>query len=87
MEAYWKRLFSIGDKDGDGYLNRAELKYLLTSSGFRLNFSSVEEVLETCDSDGDGMIDFDEFVHMMMFYSEVVQRHSGGGGASQDLRR
>jgi len=74
MEAYWTRLFASGDIDGDGELNREELHQLLTlNSDFHLNAESIEELLETCDADGSGTIDFGEFCEMMTLYGESVK--------------
>ena len=45
LKAYMARLFKIGDKDGNGTLDKAELKTLLGMSGFKFSVASVEEAL------------------------------------------
>ena len=37
-------LFKIGDKNGDGSLDKAEIKLLLEMSGFNFDLSSADEV-------------------------------------------
>ena len=57
------------DKDNNGFVERAELVQVLESNllGYlgqgttMLNGKSVDEILETCDKDGNGVIDFSEF--------------------------
>ena len=68
LRAYMEQLFKIGDKDGNGTLDKSELKALLGWSGFSFDVSSVDEVLQTCDKNGDGVIDFEEFVDLMTTY-------------------
>jgi len=58
-------LFKIGDKDGNGTLDKTEVTSLLGMSGFNFDLSSADQVLETCDKNKDGVIDYDEFVDMM----------------------
>jgi len=53
--------FKQFDKDGDGSIDRNELRQLLQRcKGFKEE--DVDKVLNDCDRDGDGKIDFDEFM-------------------------
>jgi len=58
-----KQLFEIADKDGNGVLDREELKDALQTLGFSyLNDSQIEKILGRADADENAVIDFEEFV-------------------------
>jgi calcium-dependent protein kinase len=59
--------FRAFDKDGNGRLDKKELRELLDDAEITeaMGCSSVEQVLEDWDTDGDGTIDFDEFMSLM----------------------
>jgi Ca2+-binding EF-hand superfamily protein len=52
------------DSDGDGVLNRKELVAGLKNAGIKLSRQDEKELLKVLDSDGDGSIDYAEFVQM-----------------------
>ena len=72
LKQYMSKLFQIGDADGNGSLDREEVKALLGWSGFQFKLRTVDEVLEQCDKNGDGVIDYDEFVSLMTKFCCVV---------------
>lgn len=55
-------LFIKFDKDGDGSIDQSELKALLHLSGVDVTDEQVATVLADDDTDGDGRIEFGEFV-------------------------
>jgi len=60
--------FRVFDLDGDGKISNKELQKILTQDenvANALNGKSIAEVIEEIDSNGDGEIDFDEFMTMM----------------------
>ncbi|KAG0249048.1 hypothetical protein BG011_009629 [Mortierella polycephala] len=61
-----KEAFKVFDKDGNGYISAAELRHVLTNLGERLSDQEVDEMITEADVDGDGQINYDEFVRMMM---------------------
>ena len=59
--------FKIFDRDGNGLISAAELRHILTKLGEKLSDKEVDEMLKEADKDGDGHINYEEFVIMMMF--------------------
>lgn len=60
-----KDAFAIFDKDNDGFIRKAEMRDILISLGKDGTEEEVRKVLEVADTDGDGMINFPEFLNMM----------------------
>jgi len=61
-----KEAFKVFDKDGNGYISAAELRHVMTNLGEKLTDSEVDEMIREADIDGDGQINYDEFVKMML---------------------
>lgn len=57
-----KEAFKVFDKDGNGFISAAELRHVMTNLGEKLNDSEVEEMINEADVDGDGQINYEEFV-------------------------
>ena len=60
-----KQAFRKFDVNGDGHIDRSELKQLLKSSGKSVSDQEVDLLFRQGDVDGDGMIDIQEFVKLM----------------------
>ena len=59
--------FRVFDKDGNGYISAAEFRRVMTNLGEKLTDEEVEEMIRESDiQDGDGQINYEEFVKMMM---------------------
>ena len=58
-------MFQTFDRDGNGLISAAELRYIMSNLGQLLDVKEANEMIETVDKDGDGQIDFTEFVEMM----------------------
>lgn len=54
------------DKDNNGYISAAELKLVMANLGEKLTDDEVNDMIREADMDGDGQINFEEFVRMMM---------------------
>ncbi len=58
--------FKVFDRDGNGMITSHELRHVMTNLGQVLTPEEIEEMIKEADSDGDGEINYDEFVRMMM---------------------
>ncbi len=53
------------DTDGNGRISRAELKATMSQMCGGLSDEQVDHIIEEVDKDGDGEINYEEFVTMM----------------------
>lgn len=60
--------FKVFDKDGNGFISAAELRHIMTNLGEKLSDEEVDEMIREADIDGDGQINYEEFVKMMSKY-------------------
>ena len=58
--------FKVFDKDGNGFISAAELRHVMTNLGEKLTDEECDEMIREADIDGDGQINYEEFVKMMM---------------------
>jgi len=61
-----KEAFRVFDKDQNGFISAAELRHVMTNLGEKLTDDEVDEMIREADVDGDGQINYQEFVKMMM---------------------
>jgi calmodulin len=57
-----KEAFKVFDKDGNGFISAAELRHVMTNLGEKLSDVEVDEMIREADVDGDGQINYEEFV-------------------------
>ena len=57
-----KKAFAVMDSNGDGVVTKDELKNLLKGLGEDVTDDIVDEMIKIADENGDGKIQFDEFV-------------------------
>ncbi|WCJ33614.1 EF hand calcium-binding protein family [Euphorbia peplus] len=57
--------FSVYDIDGNGSISAEELQKVMVSIGEECSIAECKKMINGVDSDGDGMIDFEEFKVMM----------------------
>ncbi|CAD5111572.1 DgyrCDS871 [Dimorphilus gyrociliatus] len=62
----FKEAFSLFDKDGDGEITTKELGTVMRSLGQNPTEAELKEMINEVDQDGNGFVDFDEFLGMMM---------------------
>lgn len=53
-------------RDGNGFISASEIKHVMTNLGEKLTEEEVDEMLKEADIDGDGQINFTEFVDLML---------------------
>ena len=58
--------FKIFDKDGSGNISAQELRHVMTTLGEKLTEEEADELIREADTNGDGYIDYVEFVKIMM---------------------
>eukprot|EP00249_Psilotum_nudum_P027127 c34457_g1_i1 orf=65-628(+) len=61
-----KEAFRVFDKDQNGFISAQELRHVMTNLGEKLTDDEVDEMIREADVDGDGQINYEEFVRMMI---------------------
>ncbi|KAL4929883.1 uncharacterized protein BDV17DRAFT_260291 [Aspergillus undulatus] len=65
-EAELRSAFAVFDQDNSGTISADELRRVLTSIGDNVSDADVDEMLKLADVNGDGTIDYEEFVKLML---------------------
>lgn len=60
-----RALFRVFDKDGNGFISAAELRHVMASLGEKLTDLEIDEMIVEGDVDGDGQVNFEDFVQMV----------------------
>ena len=68
-----REAFGVFDRDHDGHISKAELRHVMISLGEKLTDEEVEGMIAEADLDGDGQVNFDEFVRMMRLSDQQHQ--------------
>ena len=63
--AEFREAFNIFDKDGDGRITAKELGTVMRSLGQNPSEAELQDMVNEVDLDGNGTIEFDEFLYMM----------------------
>ena len=58
--------FKVFDRDGNGLISNVELQHVMTSLGENVTMDEVDEMIKEADLDGDGYINYEEFVRMIL---------------------
>ena len=61
----FKRAFSFLDKDGDGFITSTELEAGIRSLSLDLTEADLRNIMDVVDADGNGSVDFREFLVTM----------------------
>lgn len=61
-----REAFKVFDKDQNGYISASELRHVMINLGEKLTDEEVDQMIKEADLDGDGQVNYDEFVRMMM---------------------
>ncbi|KAJ3123441.1 calmodulin-like 3 [Physocladia obscura] len=57
--------FKVFDEDGNGFISAQELRHVMASMGENLSDGDIAAMLNDYDVNGDGQIDYNEFLAMM----------------------
>jgi len=60
-----REAFKVFDSDGNGFINRQELRYVMLNLGENMEEEEIECLIDEIDQDGDGQINYEEFYLMM----------------------
>merc|ERR550519_2021587 len=60
-----REAFKVFDSDGNGFINRQELGYVMLNIGETMDKEEIESLIDEIDIDGDGQINYEEFYLMM----------------------
>ena len=61
-----REAFRMFDKDESGYIDAKEIQALTTTLGEKLTDRELEEFMKEADLDGDGRLNYNEFVKIML---------------------
>lgn len=65
----YKEVFAIFDKDGDGEITAKELGTVMRALGQAPSEAILEEMVKGVDTDGNGVIDWQEFLQIMVTFN------------------
>ena len=64
-EEEMREAFQIFDADGNGKITSDELRLIMENLGEKLTDEEITDMVKEADIDGDGEINYEEFVRMM----------------------
>jgi len=67
VQAELREAFNVFDKDGNGTISEDELRQVMHNLGEKLTDEDIKAMMREADTDGDGEVNFEEFVQMMSF--------------------
>ncbi|XP_029163920.1 neo-calmodulin-like isoform X3 [Nylanderia fulva] len=60
-----REAFRVFDKNNDGLISSKELRHVMTNLGEKLSEEEVDDMIKEADLDGDGMVNYEEFVTIL----------------------
>ena len=64
-DRHLKNLFSSLDRNNNGLISIHEIRYIVTHSSENISEKDIETIMKEADTDGDGLISFEEFMTIM----------------------
>uniref|UniRef100_A0A0D9VAE3 EF-hand domain-containing protein n=1 Tax=Leersia perrieri TaxID=77586 RepID=A0A0D9VAE3_9ORYZ len=75
----FRRVFAAFDRDADGKISAAELRLCMKAAlGDDISDEEAEELVSSADTDGDGMLDEEEFTKMLQLEMEDEEERCRG---------
>lgn len=68
------KAFQVFDKNSDGFIDTDELMGIMLNLGEGISREEATEMLNMADLNGDGKVDYKEFIKMMLTYSQPTPR-------------
>jgi len=65
LEDDMRQAFKVFDIDGNGTIDEKELRATMNKLGENLSDADVKAMIHAADKNGDGKIDYEEFIKMM----------------------
>ncbi|XP_052138408.1 putative calmodulin-like protein 2 isoform X1 [Oryza glaberrima] len=81
--------FRVFDKDQNGFITPDELRHVMANLGDPLSDDELADMLHEADSDGDGQINYNEFLKVMMAKrrQNMMEGHGSGGHRSSNSHK
>jgi len=77
-----REAFKVFDKEGNGFVKTADLAEVMQTMGDVLSIEETEEFVHEADIDGDGNVNYEEFVGMLFKHG-----HFAGGGPDKKEKK
>jgi calmodulin len=74
--------FKVFDKDGNGFISAADLRHIMTNLGEKLTDDEIDEMTREADVDGNGQINYENFIKMMMLGEPAPVAHPASNTGS-----
>ncbi|CAH9145790.1 unnamed protein product [Cuscuta epithymum] len=71
VEEELEEAFKVLDKDQNGYISSTGLRHVMRNLGEKLSEEEVEQMIKEADLDGDGQVNYDDFVKTMMMMMPI----------------
>lgn len=60
-----REAFQLFDRDNNGYISKREMRFVMSSLGEQITDAGVDNMMREVDLDGDGRVNYEEFIRMM----------------------
>ena len=64
-------VFKVLDKNGDGFINAAELRHIMSKLGVKISHKEAQDMIKEADEDGDGKLN--HIGERLLFISNICR--------------